>query len=308
MKGPRVSAWLLVLLFGLLLTLLALRYREALQPKDDTFDLPAGPEPGFTSAVTLSQLTFEPDSQSFRARLRLVTRSPILHSEREIQTVRFSLQAIPRTQEREWLVYSGRPDPRDDSPYGWIRATPSEVQVRGEWRDGLDLTTDVGLWAEQGRPSNLYPLDRYRLVFDPHGCADYEALELCDPSDNESRLETERIRVMVADRNFESSCQSDGGRLVCELARPRFVRFLSGTLLLLSLIFLTSLFRSSGVGELLPRSLGFFGTLWGLRNLIVPKSIEAFPTLVDFATLSIFLALFFLILYRTLAPSTESTS
>jgi hypothetical protein len=66
----------------------------------------------------------------------------------------------------------------------------------------------------------------------------------------------------------------------------------------LSVVFLWSLILVGDPKDLLAKSLGFFGALWGLRALLLPTSVKVFPTLVDYVILTEFCVLFLIIVSR----------
>ena len=84
------------------------------------------------------------------------------------------------------------------------------------------------------------------------------------------------------------------------------MRLMSLVFLVVALLFFVFLFSppgghsSANVNDLLARSLGFIGALWGIRALIVPSTVTIFPTLVDYSVLTIFSFVFLIIIFRVI--------
>lgn len=85
------------------------------------------------------------------------------------------------------------------------------------------------------------------------------------------------------------------------LKRKPFLRIASLIFLGIGIAFvfyLVGLNRQDELNEFMKGSLGFFGTLWGLRAILVPETIKVFPTLVDYVILGAFCCVFFLVAFR----------
>ena len=68
-------------------------------------------------------------------------------------------------------------------------------------------------------------------------------------------------------------------------------------------VFFVYLLRLNKPDELMTKSLGFFGALWGVRAVLVPGTVKVFPTLIDYVVLIIFSFVFGLIVVRVHAPN-----
>ena len=138
-----------------------------------------------------------------------------------------------------------------------------------------------------------YPFDKYEIPFAPRACVDQK----------ECNYETENVwfeslSVTIAEPNFLSSSNDSSQTVI--LSRPFVLKVVSTAFLFMALVFLVHLWRLSrdNSRELFSKSLGFFATLWAFRIFLVPESITAFPTLVDYALVSLFTLLFAMLLVR----------
>jgi len=141
----------------------------------------------------------------------------------------------------------------------------------------------------------FYPFDKLAFRLDFVGCVN-DGPDACAQND---RIAFEDVRVELADADFivrADNSVSSRGRAAFFLQRKLFIRNVSLVFLLISVIFLSFLPRSSNSAELMTKSLGFFGTLWGLRALLVPSTVKVFPTSIDYVILVEFCFLFLFIL------------
>jgi len=148
-----------------------------------------------------------------------------------------------------------------------------------------------------------YPFDSYEMPIYPRACVNNSG-GACTGKDNTA---IDAFEAIVADQNFVGvldNNKSTPGGYTLTLSRKFFVRMVCVIFLVFSLIFLIYLVTAGDVKDLLPKSLGFFATLWGLRNLIVPSSITVFPTIVDYCILTIF-CLLFLLVFMKLYPRSQ---
>jgi len=84
------------------------------------------------------------------------------------------------------------------------------------------------------------------------------------------------------------------------LRRPRFVRAIACVLYTMAFSFLMYILRHEETSKVLANSLGYMAALWGIRQIIV-GSVKVFPTIVDMATLFLYLAVAAIIFYRWFA-------
>jgi hypothetical protein len=148
----------------------------------------------------------------------------------------------------------------------------------------------------------LYPFDSYPLRLAPVICVN-SSDGACVPASNAQAVRINSVAVLIADQNLIGDIQRDSkpNSYLLTFKRRVFVRTVSVLFLILSLVFLAYLAIAGDPTDLLPKSLGFFGTLWGLRALIVPSAVTIFPTAVDFSILAIF-GILFLLVCRKLVP------
>jgi len=93
--------------------------------------------------------------------------------------------------------------------------------------------------------------------------------------------------------------------LTLKIRRKAFVRLVSAGLLAIAVAFFCFLLLPPGnpspekaVKDLMAQALGFVGTLWAIRAVMVPASVKIFPTLVDYVVLTLFVAVFVTIVVR----------
>jgi hypothetical protein len=163
--------------------------------------------------------------------------------------------------------------------------------------------SDVMLTDRVSAKEIWYPFDSYEVLLFPRACVNNSG-GACIPPDNAS---IDTFEAIVADQNFVgvvAASESTPGEYKLVLSRKFFVRMVSIIFLVFSLIFLVYLVVAGDPKDLLPKSLGFFATLWGLRSLIVPSSVSVFPTIVDYCILTIF-CLLFLLVFMKLYPRSQ---
>lgn len=154
----------------------------------------------------------------------------------------------------------------------------------------------IGVVAE--RREIWYPFDSYHVALQPVACAN-SSLGFCDQQDP-SNVEIRKINVSMANTSATQTFMADvvgdpstGYSVV--LRRRLFLRLVSVLLLVSALVFLIYSLVLGDARDLLSKSLGVFAGLWALRALIVPATIDLFPTVIDYFVLAIFCLLFWLI-------------
>lgn len=148
----------------------------------------------------------------------------------------------------------------------------------------------------QDRPEIWYPFDRYSFEFDFTGWVNKD--------EGDTNLTFEHLTIKDSEANFV--LREDSGRYF--LVRRPFIRIVSVVFFSLSIVFLWYLCRLGDPKDLLPKSLGFFGALWGLRSVLLPSSINVFPTLIDYVILIEFCVLFLIIVWRVSLAQEAGTS
>ena len=138
-----------------------------------------------------------------------------------------------------------------------------------------------------------YPFDMHEIPFAPRACVDKEE---CNRGNENVWFES--LSVTISEPNFLSSSNDSPPTVI--LSRPLVLRVVSAAFLFMALVFLVHLWRLTrdDSKELFAKSLGFFATLWAFRIFLVPESVTAFPTLVDYALVSLFTLLFAALLVR----------
>ncbi len=90
------------------------------------------------------------------------------------------------------------------------------------------------------------------------------------------------------------------------LKRHRFVRATAVILYSIAFAFLFYIATREETSKVLTNSLGYIAALWGIRGIIVGSS-KLFPTIIDFVTLILYVAVFIIVAYKWLFSSKVST-
>jgi hypothetical protein len=149
--------------------------------------------------------------------------------------------------------------------------------------------------AIAGGSEQLYPFDRVRFSFTPRGCINLPKNEVCGNSDPPL---ASSLKLGLADNVAARYALVEKGDGAYVLRRHRFVLLLTCYFMIVAVVFLYFLFHVEGEVKLGANALGTLAALWGFRDLLVPKNIEAYPTVVDYFVLYAFSAVFAIIIYR----------
>jgi hypothetical protein len=144
-----------------------------------------------------------------------------------------------------------------------------------------------------------YPFDRHSTLINPQICINTDSVVACAQG-TASRVRTTRVDAEPTAMEMAARFTETGARsAILVLERRFFLRMVSVLCLIMSVIFVTYLIRVADPKETMKQSLGVFAALWGFRELIVPGTVTAFPTVVDFTILTIFCVVFALVLVRS---------
>lgn len=246
---------------------------------------PAARPADFHGRLQLANLKYDVQSHRIKTDLHLELSA---NDDRTIKSVSFSPMES-RKKHRPWLLSVV---PGDCKFSTFDEAAADGKGISSAAFECADMTLGENLPASE----IWYPFDSYEVELFPRACANNNGA--CIAPDNTS---IDSFEVIMADQNFVgllTAKDSPRGAFTLRLSRKFFVRLVSIIFLVLSLIFLLYLGVAGDPKDLLPKSLGFFATLWGLRSLIVPSSITVFPTIVDYCILSIFCLLFLVVLRK----------
>lgn len=144
-----------------------------------------------------------------------------------------------------------------------------------------------------------YPFDTYAITLQPIGCVNH------NDCSNSTNIDFTDVTLMVSDRQLVPRGVTAATPAVIALERPFVIRVLSVAFAIIAVFFLFNLVRVSDRKDVFGKSLGFFATLWGLRALIVPSKVSAFPTAVDYTILALYCCLFAIVLYRLPQPEVK---
>jgi len=278
----------LIILMALATTLLLLAYDFRYKEVQGSLITPGVREQSAPLAgnVLVSDMRYDTGAHGAKASLSLVIWAP--DSDKTLKTIAFSpLGDQPRT----WLL-SILQDCRMSS--GSAQGTHGNAVSRALFDCG-----DMAVTTVAERPQIWYPFDEYNVTFSPMACVNNSG-GACTANDEGDLVSIDSMQFSLTDQNFTASSEYDPKTksYSLTLARRFFVRLVSIIFLALAAVFLVYLLFAANPEDLLAKSLGFFATLWGLRSLIVPSSVNVFPTLVDYSILSIFCLLFLLVLLK----------
>jgi hypothetical protein len=250
----------------------------------------------FSGSLTLSGLTYDRQTKSgaARAELKVQANAPDL----DVNRVGFSYEENPLDHSRYFqYCHLG-----ESCMKGFEEVPQPKGRPLTSARIHFDL---IPFQAMRSVPEVFYPFDETTFQLSLMGCIN-DGAEACAPGND---LAFNKFKIELADPDFIL----DGDRtnfsersVVFSLKRKVFLRAVSGLFLLISAVFLVYLLRLSNPNELMTKSLGFFGTLWGLRALLVPATAKVFPTSVDYAILGLFCFLFVWIVLGVKSTPTDA--
>lgn len=123
----------------------------------------------------------------------------------------------------------------------------------------------------------------------------------------ENRIdETIMIKKCEPGYSFDKNT-TDFNSLHLILRRHRFVRLMAVILYIIAICFLVYIARLQETKDVLTSSLGYIAALWGIRGIIIGPS-KLFPTIIDFITLILYVAVFIIVVYRLLFNSKPTPS
>ena len=232
--------------------------------------------------------SYDPSRQILTADLELSVQA--IDMKGRVENIAFSPNEDPVTGDREFEYFEvGGP--------GFVRferARPgADTMV-----DTVDVADSLVVPLVIKRQPILYPFDRYAMSLKIKGCVNSSAACL-----DEDNLFLRRIKIdfsaLGIDPGFtiDSSVGPDG-RLDLTLKRNGFLRLASMLIFVIALLFFGYLVFGFKRDDLFKGALGYFGALWALRSLIVPKAVTIFPTMVDYVILTIFCVLFVAVLFK----------
>jgi hypothetical protein len=275
------SSICLFVLFTVLATLLVVDFAFFERSAPLEHDFPDdGAERHFSASVVLSGVTYDRQTKSAAAQLSLEIKA--INPDLEVRQVSFSHQENP-DRSRDVMNCSNEDscltEYEDDPKEPGKPVTAARIQF------GLIHLQTAEKWAEI-----FYPFDESTFKLSLLGCVN-EGLEACK-ADNDLSFKT--LTIEFLDPDFVLT----GDGAVFSIKRKFFIRLVSVIFLIIGVVFFIYLVKLSTTKELMIGSLGYFGTLWGVRSLLVPETVKVFPTLVDYVVLSLFCFLFVLILVR----------
>jgi hypothetical protein len=154
---------------------------------------------------------------------------------------------------------------------------------------------DVELEIAAAGLEQFYPFDRVRVLLSMRGCANVPDGGTCSAAPIRFSVPYTLGFVDATAIRFEPS-RTGTNRL--SLRRPLFDILLTMYFGIIAITFLVFLFRVEGEVKIAANALGTLAALWGLRDFLVPKTINAYPTLIDYFVLFAFSVVFALVMWR----------
>jgi hypothetical protein len=217
---------------------------------------------------------------------------------RNIHDVAFS---ATDTGTRDWQTAERNGAPATARQAGECQLQSSEEDEKGKPVSSATFDCKEAVMASgSGAEEIWYPFDSYRATIAPMACINSKN-GACGKASKAQPVFISSLNVVIGDQNLIGELSKDSTKddnYLLRLRRRFFVRMVSVIFLILSIVFLIYLDVAGDPKDLLPKSLGFFGALWGLRALIVPASVTIFPTIIDYSILIIFCVLFVLVVLK----------
>lgn len=208
----------------------------------------------------------------------------------DIDSISLSMQEIDDT--RDWV--SLERSQMTNGEYVYDGKGPKLSRARTE--------TEVSLRPLSPAKQVLFPFDKEKYELAPIICInDATGACLVDSSSYTSRRSRQRPALRTAkntmvDYSILTWSRSSTSTATLLLSRDRFLRIVVLYFLLVSCGFVWYLLNYSVDRDMITKAFGVLLALWGVRNIVVPKSITIFPTAVDYGVLVLFAVIFGLIL------------
>jgi hypothetical protein len=249
---------------------------------------PGGKAP-FEGELSMLLLASRLSPPELQARMKLVVRATT--ASQDIKHVACSLWQNPSQESRTWEHFT--PESEGATEFEII---PSNS---GTHLDSLEIERETTVPVEATNPPLLYPFDQYQATISAECCVNAEP-----PCSQASRLALRTLHLdysaLALNPGLRPSLKEQSGVLRLILNRLPTFKIVSIALLVVAILFLIYLFVIPKGDDLLKGGLGYFGALWALRGLIVPKEVTVFPTVVDYVVLILFCTLFLGIFAKTM--------
>ena len=249
-------------------------------------NMAAPPGMPFKAEISLANLAQDSESRSIRGDVTVTLGSRVEGI--DVRDVALSLVEPPdepgRAGRRQWLLLEDQE-----------RCAPASGQA-DENHGIVYYCRNMALWDTNAFEEVRYPFDSYSTRISPKLCVNRHAV--CGTS---SDVEVLRIRLVVADRRLVGSISSPPtaeGEFEFTLQRSRFVRGTAVLLFLLALGVLAHTMAHAMPTDVVTNAAAFAFALSMLRTLLVPPTVFAFPTLVDYAVLGLLCILLTLVLIK----------
>lgn len=142
----------------------------------------------------------------------------------------------------------------------------------------------------------FYPFENYE--FNLH--IDYQKNGNDVPLDLQVRNKINELILEPCSHHYSfTNAATDVNGFSVRLRRHRFVKATAAVLYSVAFVFLLHIARREDLSTVLSNSLGYMAALWGIREIIIGNS-KLFPTIVDFVTLGLYIAVVAIVAYKWL--------
>ena len=283
-----VLAWIAVFALMAALGLSFLQILEY-QPRS-SFTRPIQEAKEFEGQIHIRIDTYQPSRQCLTATVTLTVKAT--REDQQVDLIALSLERDLSDDSYRLMYFD------EDSP----EFTRFERTREGQLGlfDTVEVVQTISVPLSVRRHPLFYPFDQYRMAFDLHGCVNEDLG--CVQTDNLalSTLVVEYSALQVDANLVVGPPTVTDDRYEFSILRAGFLRLTTVILFVIALVFfwvLTVYFKKDDVFK---GALGYLGALWGLRSILVPRSVTTFPTLVDYTVLTLFCVLFVALLARYL--------
>jgi len=143
------------------------------------------------------------------------------------------------------------------------------------------------MWTPNRESAIFYPFDRYEIKLNLEEQVSYDGAV--------TNTSPEKIMVHCKVPNFLINKKGDATFI---LSRPYTFKMMSIVFLLLVTFYIIYLWTKKSRNDILPQCIGLFTGVWSIRS-IISTNAPVFPTVIDYFTLLIFMALGTLLFFHT---------
>lgn len=282
----KIFRYLLLISLVLPITVLSYDMYRLFYPKTKNKLTPHHPTRGTIAEVNLvlSQLRFDKTQEVCTVDVLLAARSTA-----DIKSIYFSYYSDPNTKERDWLLFSRSGEnffkEWEETP------APNASPVSVVW-----VKTNLEIKARTIRQEVMFPFDAYNFSLNLSGCINDEG-NACLSGKNVYYKTVVFSSAGDSEFTIDSKPMADG-TIQVSLKRKLFVRVAIVYFLFVATVYSVFLCVYGDAKDVMAKSIGIFAGLFGLRALVVPKTITILPTLFEYLLLAILILFFCIITYK----------